>query len=274
MQVGNVVTGTARVNWAELYYEVRGSGPPLLLVHGAPLDSGCYDKLAALLSDSFTVVTYDGRGHSRSPMPQGWTKTSIEEQAEDAAGLLRTLGIAPAIVFGSSSAGLTVLELARRHPDLVSAAVIHEPAFFTALPQEFVQEQLGQLNPVIEVAVAADGPKGGQRTLLDLLSEHGFDAFDPVIAKRWLGNAELVFSMEFPHMLLAYAPSEADIAGLKVPVRVMRAKQSIPLNAAAAELLASKTGSDLHVAPGGHLAYIERPEEFAAALRPILELKS
>jgi pimeloyl-ACP methyl ester carboxylesterase len=273
MNVRSVVSGMARVSWAELYYEVRGSGPPLLLVHGTNLDCGCYTAIADILADTFTVVTYDRRGYSRSPRPEGWTKTSIEEQAEDAAGLLQTLGTVPAIVFGSSSAGPIVLELAMRHPDLVSTAIVHEAAFFTALPQEFTQEEFGKLNPVIEAAVAAEGPKGGQRTLLDLLSEHGFDAFEPAIAQRWLGNAELVFGMEFPQMLLAYAPSEADLAALKVPVRVMRADQSIPLNAAAAELMASKTGSELHVAPGGHLAYIERPEEFAAALRPILELK-
>ena len=73
------------VNGAELYHEVRGSGPPVLLIMGATGDGGHFDTLADLLADEFTVITYDRRGNGRSPAPAGWTTTSAVEQADDAA---------------------------------------------------------------------------------------------------------------------------------------------------------------------------------------------
>jgi pimeloyl-ACP methyl ester carboxylesterase len=91
----------------ELYHEVRGAGPPLLLIIGASGDAGHFAAVAEELADGFTVVTYDRRGNSRSPRPPGWNATTIEEHADDAAALLRALEVAPAAVFGSSSGGST-----------------------------------------------------------------------------------------------------------------------------------------------------------------------
>lgn len=88
------------VNGIELHHEVRGAGPPILLIMGATGDGGHFERLAELLADEFTVVTYDRRGNGRSPRPQGWSQTSAEEQADDAAELIRALGLAPAAAFG------------------------------------------------------------------------------------------------------------------------------------------------------------------------------
>ena len=63
-------------NDAEFYYQLRGSGPALLLMMGATGDGGVFYRLADLLSDEFTVVTYDRRGNGRSPRPDGWHTTS------------------------------------------------------------------------------------------------------------------------------------------------------------------------------------------------------
>src|SRR5712691_3925215 len=120
--------GRVKVNGAELYYEVRGTGPAVLLIHGTNLDSSCYEALAGILAKDFTVVTYDRRGYSRSPRPHGWESTAIQEQADDAAALLSAIGIGPAAVFGSSSAGPIALEVALRHPERVRRVVAHEPA--------------------------------------------------------------------------------------------------------------------------------------------------
>src|SRR4051794_32796984 len=54
---------TVTVNGTELYHEVRGTGPPVLLIMGATGDGGYFDKLADLLADEFTVITYDRRGN-------------------------------------------------------------------------------------------------------------------------------------------------------------------------------------------------------------------
>ncbi|HXT44181.1 MAG TPA: alpha/beta fold hydrolase [Pseudonocardiaceae bacterium] len=107
---------------------MRGTGPPVLLVMGTTGDAGHFDKVADLLADEFTVLTYDRRGNGRSPAPHGWTGTSVEEQANEAAALLDALRLAPAAVFGTSSGAVFTLGLLVRHPQAVRGAILHEPA--------------------------------------------------------------------------------------------------------------------------------------------------
>lgn len=265
--------GLLRVNGAELYHRVQGSGPALLMIHGTGADSGCYDHVAALLASDFTVLTYDRRGWSRSPRPSGWEKSSIEEQADDAAWLLKATGNGPALVFGSSSAGLTALDLILRHPEVVRGAVLHEPSMFTLLAKDFVQQQFAEMNSLIGPAMAAGGARAGHLALLSALA--GADGYAslglPEILERWLDNAEFMFEYEFPGMLLGYRPDPAAIRAIGLPVKVMRAAESQPINAAASEWLAAQLRTDLLVAPGAHLGYCSRPEEFADAIRPLLK---
>src|SRR5690349_2033701 len=108
------------VDGAELYYEVRGTGPRVLFIQGATGDGGWFDRITDLLAGEFTIVTYDRRGNSRSPAPARWTQTSIEEQAENAAGLLDALGLGGVVVFGTSGGGAIGLELVRRRPDFLT----------------------------------------------------------------------------------------------------------------------------------------------------------
>lgn len=272
MMTSAALSGMTRVNDAEIYYEVRGSGPTVLLIHGSAVDSGCYDGLAEILAREFTVVRYDRRGYSRSPRPPGWTTTSIEEQAADADALLAAVGIVPAAVFGSSTGALIALELVIRHPDHLRGAVLHEPTIFGVLPPAYVQEQFSGVTPLIEEAMVAGGPRAAQRTLLALLAgEGGFEGLaTDEIRERWLKNADLVFGMEFPNILLAYLPTSAAIASIPVPIEVLRAESTLPINIAADEWLAARTGTTLLECPGAHLAYINRPGEVAATLRPFL----
>jgi len=265
--------GLVKVNGAELYHQVRGSGPELLLIQGTGADSGYYDRLATELARDFTVLTYDRRGWSRSPRPAGWEKTSIEEQADDAAWLLKATGHSPAIVFGHSSAGLTALDLVLRHPDLVRGAILHESSTFTSLPMDFVEQQFAEMNSLIGPAVAAGGPRAGQQAFLTALAgEDGLDSVaEPEMLERWLGNAEFMFEYEFPSMLLGYRPDPAAIAAVTVPVKVMRAAESQPINVAASEWLAAQLKTEVLIAPGAHIAMSSRPQEFANAIRPLLK---
>ncbi len=268
--------GTVKVNGAELYYQIRGAGPTVLMIHGTGLDSGCYDELAVQLASDFKVLTYDRRGYSRSPRPSGWDKTSIEEQADDAAWLLKATGNAPAIVFGSSSGTLIALDLVLRHPDVVRGAVLHEPSVYTCLPQDFVQEQFAAVNPVIEQAMASGGPRAAHRALYGALAgDGGFESLvDAERRERWLTHSEFMFGYEFPKMILGYRPDPAAIAAVKAPVKVMRAAETLPINRAAAEWLASQLKTELVVATGAHLAYCMKPQEFAEELRRVLKRAS
>ncbi|BCB91182.1 hypothetical protein Psuf_084950 [Phytohabitans suffuscus] len=99
-------TKTLAVPGATLHYEVRGAGPVLLLICGGVYDAAAFGPLAGELADRYTVVTYDRRGNSRSPLDGAPGPQSIEEHGDDAYRLLVAAGATeaePAYVFGNSS---------------------------------------------------------------------------------------------------------------------------------------------------------------------------
>jgi pimeloyl-ACP methyl ester carboxylesterase len=104
MDTRQLQRGRVKANGAELYYETRGEGPPLLLVAGGLADAGQFTALGDALAGQHRVVTYDRRGNSRSPAPAGWTTTTVEEQADDAAALLEAWRSRPPRCTGTASA--------------------------------------------------------------------------------------------------------------------------------------------------------------------------
>ena len=114
----------ASVNGADLYFEERGSGPPLLLIHGLGADADVWGASLADLAGDHRTLAYDRRGYTRSgQVPRG----DFRRDGEDAAALLRALDAAPATVVGWSSGGIVALDLAVHHPDLVAGLVLLEP---------------------------------------------------------------------------------------------------------------------------------------------------
>ena len=100
---------TLQLKGATLYYETRGSGPVLLLIAGGAADAGVFEDVASLLAHDYTVVTYDPRGNSRSPLTGEPEDQQIEVHSDDAMRLLETVTTSPAAVFGTSSGAEAVL---------------------------------------------------------------------------------------------------------------------------------------------------------------------
>lgn len=102
-------------------YEICGSGPLLLLIHGAEADRSSFAPVLPALSQHFTCVTYDQRdtGDTRNPP----TDYGAADLADDAAALIASLGPA-AHVWGNSYGGMIAQELALRHPQCVDALIL------------------------------------------------------------------------------------------------------------------------------------------------------
>jgi pimeloyl-ACP methyl ester carboxylesterase len=111
---------------ARLYYERGGTGPLLLLI-GSPMDSSGFTPLAGVLSDRYTVITYDPRGTGSSTSEDTDQDVTPELQADDVYRLLTELGGEPADVFGSSGGAVVGLALVTAHPGQVRTLVAHEP---------------------------------------------------------------------------------------------------------------------------------------------------
>ena len=109
----------ASVNGVRLYYEERGSGTPILGIHGAGSSAVFWENAAEKLADLGRVITYDRRGSNRSDLPAGYEKTSVQEHADDALTLLRVLDAEPAIMIGRSYGGTIAIDVALRAPDYV-----------------------------------------------------------------------------------------------------------------------------------------------------------
>lgn len=118
---------------AQMYYEVRGSGP-LLLVIGQPMTSPPFAPLADLLAEDHTVVTYDPHGLGQSSVDDPSLEVTPEVQAADLAHLVDAVGGGPADVFASSGGAVAALAFAAHHPDHVRTLVAHEPPVTDLLP--------------------------------------------------------------------------------------------------------------------------------------------
>ncbi|MDQ2831687.1 MAG: alpha/beta hydrolase, partial [Chloroflexota bacterium] len=120
---------------ARLYYETHGSGPLLLMVPGAAGTADSFKRVTDHLAAHYTVVTYDRRGFSRSHLagPQD-DDHRLEADAADVRRLIEHVSDEPAIVFGSSSGGVVVLDVLTHHPSVVRTLVPFEPAAMRQLP--------------------------------------------------------------------------------------------------------------------------------------------
>jgi pimeloyl-ACP methyl ester carboxylesterase len=135
---------TLRVPGATLHYEVCGTGPVLLLIPGGPADAGGFAPIRNVLSDRYTVVTYDPRGVSRSPLDGEPQDTTVQIFAHDAHQLLAALGTEPAYVLGDSGGALVGLELVSQHPEQVRVLVAHEPPLTRLLDDADEHARFGQ----------------------------------------------------------------------------------------------------------------------------------
>lgn len=256
------------VNGAELYHEVRGTGPPLLLIMGATGDGGHFDGLANLLADEFTVITYDRRGNGRSDLPAGWRTTSPEEQADDAAALLDALGVGPAAVFGTSSGGTFALCLLIRHPGSVRGAILHEPALYALLDD--LDAVRAPLRALIHEAMEAGGPPAAVEAFWRYMTgDDGWDRLAPTLRERLRARASTLLEIElgtYEH----YLPDDRALAAIPVPMRLVTSEDSLPVFAEVAGRLGKRLGADVATTQGRHDAYRTYPVELAEAVRPFL----
>lgn len=254
---------TVSVNGADLYYEVRGSGPPILFINGAFSDVAHFARLGDLLSDEFTIVTYDRRGYSRSSAATGPTGPS--QQADDAAGLLAALSLAPAAVHGNSSGAIIALDLLIRHPGAAMAGVLHEPPLMSALAHP--DEVLAVVRGLVEQAMATGGTAAAAEAFVRFVGgDANWESFGPDGQDRIKKNGPTFFECEFGNFE-PYRPADETLAEVTAPVQVLASDGSPPFFAEAAGWLADRLGTELARIPGTHIAHLDHPEQLAQNIR-------
>jgi pimeloyl-ACP methyl ester carboxylesterase len=205
----------------------RGSGPAVLLIHGLASDAQALAPVAEALASDARVIAYDRRGYGDSGAPDPYHGTTVEEQAEDAAALLRALDPGPALVCGDGFGALVALDLAKRHRPLVRAAVLSNPPLFMFVPE--ATELLAAQHAELETAVREGGPQAGVEAWL------GGRAEDDALARA--RAAHRAFFADYAG-LASWPASRRELRALDVPAVVLTGPWSPPHIVAAADALA------------------------------------
>ena len=112
----------AMVQGINLYYEVNGSGYPLVLIRGLASNADHWYCQVPAFSSHFSVMTFDNRGIGRSDVPD--SPFTISTMADDTVGLMDVLGISRAHVLGISMGGMIVQEIALKYPQRVNGLIL------------------------------------------------------------------------------------------------------------------------------------------------------
>lgn len=245
-----VTSGLVDAGGTSLYHERWGSGPAVLLVSGGSGDAGQWAQMAPAMAEERTVVAYDRRGFSRSPRVED-RPMAVEEHADDAAALLRALGLAPATVVGHSSGATITCSLVVRHPQLLRHAVVFEPPLLAVVPDG--RAIAAGLRTSAEQAMAEGGPAlAMERFLRGNLGDDAFASIDAATRSRMLANGGVFFSAEMP-AFAAFVPDRQAMRDSGVPVTVVTgADNRHTWFGAAAAWLAEGTGAGRVELPGGH----------------------
>ncbi|GAA4975136.1 alpha/beta hydrolase [Kineococcus glutinatus] len=266
-----VTTGRLRVPDAELHYEVRGSGPLVVLV-AAPMDAGAFTPLADLLAADHAVLTTDPRGIGRSRLDDPAQDSTPQLRADDIARLVAHVGAGPAAVLGSSGGAVSVLALAQAAPPLVHTVIAHEPPLYEVLDDRDALHAGAER--MIGTYLAGDR-LGAWRQFLDLA-----DIVMPEEAVQAMFGGEPSPQQaaderyQFEHMVRGTCYWRPDVAALRDgPVRVVLGigeDSGGELCDRASRALAARLGVEPAMFPGSHVGFLEDPAAFADRLRAVL----
>lgn len=252
----------SRSNGVNIFYDVAGEGPPLVLLHANPFDHTMWLYQLAHFSRRYTVVALDLRGYGRSDKPE--TPFTFADMANDVVGVIRDCGYTRVALAGASIGATLALSIALDHPDLVRALVL-------------VGGEAG--NPPVFARLAEDY---AARPLAEQRRDHMQMIADPDLARTPLGRYLLEAALETTPELSGTAIAQIFRARAKVDLRARLSEVAVPtlvVNGATDVSLESGVYTASHI-PGaarriipesGHLCCLENPAAFDRAVLDFLD---
>ena len=252
-----------QANGVRLHYEMAGDGPPLVFVHGMCGRGAVWAGQVERLSDEFTCVVYDRRGHGSSG--DGDDPHAVPLHGDDFVALVTALGLGPVIYVGSSGGARIGLDVVLRHPDLLVGAALSEPPVFSLDPERG-KEFMGAVVPAVQPRLDAGDLPGA------------VDAFFEVVCPglwRLLDEPEKRPYRESAAMLVAdlgqpsFVVTADDLAAVRIPVLAILGLDSHPFLQSTPRVIAASVPSAqlVELPASGHVTYAEQPDAFAAAIR-------
>lgn len=244
---------------SHLYYEVKGEGTPVVLIHGGNLDSGMWDDDVEVFAKRWKVVRYDVRPYGRSgPLTPGYS------WAEDLRVLMDHLKIDRAHLVGLSLGGRVALNFALAHPGRVDRMVLAGPGVdgWNWAPDP-------ALGPMFEAAKAKDAAKA-----MELWLQHPYMA--PAMRQPAVAARIRVLSKRNEHIWLASPvpdnapepPAIARLTEIRAPTLAIVGALDIPdIQQIVNRIVADVPGARKQVvADAGHMVNMEAPAVFQRAV--------
>jgi len=185
------------VNGGELEFETKGTGEPLVLIHGG-ITGEAFDCLLGqpALTDRYQVTHYHRRGFLGSTHHTG--PFSIAQQAQDALAVVQRVALGRAHVAGHSYGGATALQLALGAPDAVHSLALLEPPLAVASAESF----FARMAPSGQAYESGDGA-GAVREFLNVVLGENYDvAIGANLPDGWFERAvadiDTLFQVELP----------------------------------------------------------------------------
>jgi pimeloyl-ACP methyl ester carboxylesterase len=166
---------TLEARGVEIAWSERGQGSPVLLIHETAVSSSAWEAVSDAISGRARAISYDRRGWGRSTAPEGYRRTTVEEQSEDAAALVEALDAGPVLATGAGTGAVIALDLLLRRPELVAATVLIEPPLLQLLP--VATEALSDDRRRLETATATG------ESAIDLYLSGGLPALGPGVGR-------------------------------------------------------------------------------------------
>jgi pimeloyl-ACP methyl ester carboxylesterase len=222
------------VNNLKIYYEIHGSGFPLVLLHGGGSTiNTTYGRILNELAKQHKVIAIELQAHGHTPDID--RPLSFEQDADDVAGLLQQLNIHKADLMGFSNGATTCLQIAIRHPELINKLVLASATY------------------------KRDGMQTGfwddmQQTTLENMPQPLKDEY----LKINQDNAGLhaMFQRDASRMLAFKDISNEDISKIRAPALVINGDADVVRTEHALELSRTLPHAHLVILPGGHGEYI------------------
>jgi pimeloyl-ACP methyl ester carboxylesterase len=257
---------TLEARGVELSWSDRGEGDLVLLIHETATGAAAWDAVGKAIAERARAISYDRRGWGDSSAPPGYQRTTIEEQSEDAAVLIESLGT-PALLCGAGIGGVIALDLSLRRPELVAGSALVEPEVLALLPE--ATEALSGDRQALEAAVAERGAAGAVALYLSgRLSAlgAGLDRLPTALTAQGRQRPAGIFAEL--GAAAAWSMPLVRLADADRPSRIVTAPSTPPLLREAARALQGRLGSSEMVEVAGSRTppHIAAPDEVASVL--------
>lgn len=251
------------VNGVRLHYEVAGDGPPLVFVHGMCGRGAVWSGQVDLLSDAFTCVTYDRRGHGSSS--DGDEPHTVPLHSDDFAALVRALDLPPVVLVGSSGGARIGLGVLLRHPRVVAGAALSEPPVFSLDPERG-REFMNRVVPAVQPRLDAGDLRGAVDAFFEVVCPGLWHQLDEEGREPYRNSGRmLVADLHQP----PFTVTLEELAAIQLPVLAIAGTESDAFLRATPRVIAAGVPSArlLELSQCGHVTYAEQPDAFADAVR-------